>query len=150
MCQCHDIERGDLPLRKKGMVRLGWWDMPQECCPTERKNITTGFCVALTAEHEQFFLSGCPSLLSQGVQWIQMWGIRQLAVVLAAQGKTLATAGALSRSPSPEGRGWLIAELTVGLLGVWYQPQIRSWLKPAQQSRLMKHDQRSSALQDTE
>lgn len=79
MCQCHDIERGDLPLRKKGTVRLGWWDMPQECCPTERKNITTGFCVALTAEHEQFFLSGCPSLLSQGVQWIQMWGMRQLA-----------------------------------------------------------------------
>lgn len=36
MCQCHDIERGDLPLRKD-MVRLGWWDMPQECCPTERK-----------------------------------------------------------------------------------------------------------------
>lgn len=32
------LGRGDLP-RKKDIVRLGWWHMPQECYPMERKYI---------------------------------------------------------------------------------------------------------------
>lgn len=32
------LGRGDL-LRKKDIVRLGWWHMPQECYPMERKYI---------------------------------------------------------------------------------------------------------------
>lgn len=148
MCQCHDSERGDLLLRKKDMVRLGWWDMPQECCPTEWKNITTGFCVALTADHKQFFLSGCPNLLTQGVQWIQMWVMRQLPCGPGSPGED----SCHSRCPLRKPIAWS-QRLTDCRTDCWIIKSVlpaTSWLKPAQQSRLMKHDQSSSALQDTE
>lgn len=96
----------------------------------------------LPARVSQLALTGSavnPDVTNEAISW---WSWQP-------RGKTLATADALSRSPLPKARAWLIVELTAGLLGVCYQPQIKSWLKPAQQSRLMKHDQRSSALQDT-
>lgn len=84
---------------------------------------------------------------SQGVQWIQMWGMRQLACGPGSPGKTLATAGALSTSPLPEA--------TAGWLQNWVIS--RSVLPATDQklaetcsaNRLRKHHQ-SSSLQDTE
>lgn len=37
MCQCHDIERGDLPLKNKDMVRLGWGICLRNAVPQREK-----------------------------------------------------------------------------------------------------------------
>lgn len=44
--------RGDLLLRKKAVVRLGWWHVPQECYPTEgkssvNKKSSSGICLSV-------------------------------------------------------------------------------------------------------
>lgn len=105
--------------------------MPQECCSTERKTITTGFCVALTANHEQFFLSGCPSLLSGSAvnpdvrdEAISLWSWQPRGRLLPQQ-----VSSQEAHCLKPE------ADCRTGLLvGVCYQPQIKSWLRPAQQT----------------
>lgn len=132
-----------------------WWDWADGIClrsavPQREKNITTGFCVVLTADHEQFFLSGCPNLLSQGVQWIQMWGIKQLACGPGSPGED----SCHSRCPLKKPVAWR-QRLTDCRTDCWL---IRS-VVPATDQKLAETcsakqaDEtwsKSSALQDTE
>lgn len=82
-------------------------------------DFTTGFPVALEADHKELLLLGCPIGLSPGVPWIQMCAMRLQLVFLKAQGEIFASAGALWSNPLPEARGQHLAEeLAAGWFGL--------------------------------
>lgn len=122
--------------------------MPQECCSTERKTITTGFCVALTANHEQFFLSGCPSLLSGSAvnpdvrdEAISLWSWQPRGRLLPQQ-----VPSQEAHCLKPEAgwlQNWVISRSVLPATD-------QKLAETCSANRLRKHHQRSSSLQDTE